>query len=307
MTERGRPRRAYSRAIPRSSSWVLYRSLHCQNPHCELRHHRDRAGDRRIAFFDQRGRLADRHPIVKLRGNLCDKLSHVHPECGAAYRGIVPEKPVPFAGEQERHAGLRVAVRELQSAALQVQTTVLVLPHAVDFLIVAGFETCGHLVCASGKWPELTPSHFRCIVPRPTRPTTPPPLLQHDLASRVGECDAASVADCRGDLAIRNHALVPGPSYHGVSFRCRQQSPIPALIDFWMARGAHAKTALSPGLYPYDLRVERAHKHARVRPYRHVVPPGRVYPLTAPLVNPPMTYFCRNVKMMMTGSTRITP
>ena len=67
----------------------------------------------------------------------------------------MPQKAVAQAGKHKGHAGLRVAVRQFERAALDVQVRLLVLAHAEQFFVRVGFKAGGELVIAAQDGVEL--------------------------------------------------------------------------------------------------------------------------------------------------------
>src|SRR5699024_12252258 len=69
--------------------------------------------------------------------------------------GVVPEESVSEAGDDERHTGLGIAVRQLEGRALQVQHMLLVLPHTGQVLIRVCLEGGRHCVRITTRvWAE---------------------------------------------------------------------------------------------------------------------------------------------------------
>ena len=98
--------------------------------HGELGHHRHGAGGAGIGLFDLGRGVAGGDPVVEDVGRLRVPLGDILAKGRLADGGVVPEEAVAQAGEHEGHAGLRVAVGQLERAALDVEVRLLVLAHA---------------------------------------------------------------------------------------------------------------------------------------------------------------------------------
>ena len=101
-----------------------------------LGHHGREAGGPGIVQADIRRLIPGGYPVVQLLGGIRMPDGAVIAEGNGADRRIVPEESVTAAGDVHGNAGLRIAVGELQIAALPVQALFLVLAHAVDMLAV---------------------------------------------------------------------------------------------------------------------------------------------------------------------------
>ena len=109
-----------------------------------------RPGRRGVRAHDLCGRVAGGDPVVQLAGRRGVPLRPVPPERRPADARVVPEEPVPRAGQHERHARLGVAVRQLERAALEVEQVLLVLTHPEQLLAGVGHEGRRHGVVAAG-------------------------------------------------------------------------------------------------------------------------------------------------------------
>ena len=105
-----------------------------------LRHHRGVPGRGRIGAADLGRGGPGGDPVVELLRGLRRPLRAVGRERSSSDRRVVPEEAVAEARHHERDAGLRVAMGQLERAALEVQDVLLVLPHPVQLLHRAGFE-----------------------------------------------------------------------------------------------------------------------------------------------------------------------
>ncbi len=115
-----------------------------------LRHRRRAARRRGVRAHDLCGRVAGGDPVVELAGRRGVPLRPVPRERRPADARVVPEEPVPRAGQHERHARLGVAVRQLERAALEVEQVLLVPTHPEQLLAGVGHEGRRHGVVAAG-------------------------------------------------------------------------------------------------------------------------------------------------------------
>jgi len=109
-------------------------------PEAVLRHHGGLAGGRRERAHDLSRVVPRGDPVVGLPSGCRLPLGPVHGEGGRPNAGVVPEEPVAGAGQDERNAGLRIAMRKLEDAPLQVHHMLLVLTHSVKLLAGIGLE-----------------------------------------------------------------------------------------------------------------------------------------------------------------------
>ena len=232
--------------------------------HAPLGHRRRMPGRVGVLGLDLRIGAARGDPIVDLIGGLRRPLGTVAAERGAPDRRIVPQEPVALGGDDKRHGCLRVAVGQLEGAALEVQHILLVLAHAVQPFLGIGAETRGDGEALAGdrgvvpRFEQQRPA-LRMLAEQqfalgvPEAQITAEGLipgaqqrgmgrfrLDDDLA--VGQRGGTPVlADRDGNLAVRRSPA-------------RQQRPIDRL-EGAVAGGAHAHAVRAPRLDAQRLAV----------------------------------------------------
>ena len=112
-------------------------------------HHGHGAGGFGIGFFNFCRGVAGRYPVIQLFRALGHPFGTVTAEGGAADRRVVPQETVPAAGKYERHAGLGIAVGQLERAVFNIHHSLLILAHAVQFFIRIAKEGSGQLIVAA--------------------------------------------------------------------------------------------------------------------------------------------------------------
>ena len=152
-------RHAPALVLPRHAEQLilgLVPQLALPEAHGELRHHGRPSGHARVALQDLPRAVRGRHPVVKRLARGCAPDRAVLGEGDSADRGIVPQEAVPEARQAEGYARLRVAVRELELRAFQVEVRLLILAHAgYPFLGRKGFEAGRNLVVPAYDGAEL--------------------------------------------------------------------------------------------------------------------------------------------------------
>ena len=78
--------------------------------------------------------------VVHLAAAIGDPAGAVDAELGPAERGVVPQEPVAFTGDDEGHDGLHVPLVEVDHLTLEVEVVGGVLAHAVEAFAVFGGE-----------------------------------------------------------------------------------------------------------------------------------------------------------------------
>ena len=117
-------------------------------------HHGYTAGDGSVVFQYLRRSVRRSDPVVDLAGALRRPLGDVFTQRHIAHSGVIPQEAISSGRQHERNRRLRIALRQLQCAALQVQEILLILSQAVEALTLIGFK--GHL-----RAPVLAAEHRR--------------------------------------------------------------------------------------------------------------------------------------------------
>ena len=156
-----------------------------------------------ILALNLRGGVPGGDEVVQLAGAAGLPLGDVGAEGGCADGGIVPQKAIAPAGHEERHAGLAVAVGQLQCGALLVQVPVLILAHAENLLIVVGLEAGGQLVGVAAHhmfhFPRGHPQGHTVAV---HAVAGAPVFLGEHFSPLVAEADPALMVHMGGDLPV---------------------------------------------------------------------------------------------------------
>ena len=218
-------------------------------------HHGHRAGRFGIGLFDLGGGIPGGHPVVQLLGAVGDPLGAVAAEGGAADGRIVPQEAVSAAGQHKRHAGLRIAVGQLEGAVLDIHHRLLVLPHAVQLFLRVTDKRGGQLVIAAENRLEAAGLQIQSAVPAQL------PEQLFAVLIVIGDFRQHSLVLAENGLqlsAADTGTLFPDFNYGLYSGR-RQQSiiGIQNLSHFY---GPHPQTVFSPRLQPQDLAVKANHQ-----------------------------------------------
>ena len=79
----------------------------------------------------------------------------------------MPQKTIPQAGKQKRHAYLGISLRQLQVAILDIQKILLILPHPIQLFLRIGCESHSQLVIpADDRLEKTAPPVERAILSR---------------------------------------------------------------------------------------------------------------------------------------------
>ena len=108
-----------------------------------------------VVFKNLFRRISNGDPVIHLPRGTGNPFRVVFSETHAADGGIVPEKTVAQRGDGEGDGNLGVALGKLQHTAFQIQTILLILPHAEEFflLIALKFHIQGILIAADHAFP----------------------------------------------------------------------------------------------------------------------------------------------------------
>ena len=151
------------------------------------------AGGVRVGAQDRGGRRAGDDPPVDAVGGRGAPGHEVAAEDGGALRGVVPEQAVAARGDDERDGGLRVALHELQLAALEVEVRLLVLAHAPEALVRVRLEALRDRPAARREGAELARGHALDAAAR--RVGVAHVLLEEELAGKVAQDQATGGGD----------------------------------------------------------------------------------------------------------------
>ena len=198
-------RQTSTRVFPRDGKQFLLRlvpQLRLPEPRRPLRHQWDRAGRQRIRLDDVRGSVARGDPVVELPGDVHVPFGDVLRERHPTDRRVVPEEAIAEARNGEGDARLRVALGELERAALEIEELVLVLAHAEDLLALVRLEPDGHLVFTAEQGAELATADLERATRWVGRVSTTNVLAQERGPMPVDEVDPPVVRDDRLDPAV---------------------------------------------------------------------------------------------------------
>ena len=240
--------------------------------HAELGHHGGASGGGGILALNLGGGVPGGDEVVQLAGAAGLPLGHVGAKGGRADGGVVPQKAVAPAGHEEGHAGLAVAVGQLQGGTLLVQVPVLILAHAEDLLVVIGLEAGGQLVGVAAHgvlhFPRSHPQRHAVAV---HAVAGAPVFLGEHLSPLIAEADPALVVHMGRNLPIGQGGhlgrlmvlgpllpLVPGIGHvdgfkgdGAVRFGNRLGEGPVVCVHHGVCGHADAKAVLPPGLNPY--------------------------------------------------------
>jgi hypothetical protein len=168
--------------------------LRLPEPGGPLRQQRRMAGRVGVGGQDVGRRVTRRDPVVDLAGGVGDPARGVATQLHPACRRVVPQQPVAARGVQERDAGHRVPLHQVDHQAFLVQPAVLMLAQAVDPLTVVPLELLLQTVGAVAE---------RGVHPR-ARVAGVRPLLgeQFTAGGGVEETDPAAGVRLDGDPAV---------------------------------------------------------------------------------------------------------
>ena len=173
--------------------------------HAVLGHHGSAAGGGGVVVLNLRRSVAAGDVVVQLLGGAGRPLGAVGGEGGGADGRVVPQEAIAAAGDEEGHAGLGIAVAELQGGALLVQVLVLILAHAEDHLVVVGLEQRGEgEVRGAGdglQFPRGNAQGGRIPV---DAVAVAPVFLGEQLALLVPEAQPALLVDLHRQLSVGN-------------------------------------------------------------------------------------------------------
>ena len=176
--------------------------------HAVLREGAGAAGDGGVVLQDLLGVLRGGDPVVHLLGGAGDPLGVVLAEGHLAHGRVVPQEPVAQGRNRKRHRDLRIALRQLQRAALQVQIGLLVLAHAEDLLPVVALELDVQLVLrpADDALPGAVDDLEAPALAR-ERAVIHPVVFAQDLLAVPVEGDDPGEVDDRLDAAVGDGGL----------------------------------------------------------------------------------------------------
>ena len=93
-----------------------------------------------IVFHNFGGGRTGRDPVIELWRRFGHPPRGVVAQFDAADPRVVPEKAIAPAGEQEGNRDLRIALDQVDGAALLIQSSMLVLSEPVEPFIIVGTE-----------------------------------------------------------------------------------------------------------------------------------------------------------------------
>ena len=223
---------------------------------------------------DLRRFIACGDPVIHLVSDLRLPAGDVFSEGGFADRRVMPQQAITQAGEHKGHAGLRVALRQLQRAAFEIQPLLLILPHAVNFFVAPRLEAHGQLILATGDRTKLAAIQLEgadifilAFLRRADadRGALAPELFQQQLAALITEGELTALIKRGGNIAVAQA--------QGLAILCdlrrlrtgRQQRPV-GVRYLRLATGAHAQAVFSPGFDNQRLSIEAPDNALLFRP-----------------------------------------
>ena len=185
---------------------------------------------------------ADGDPIVELTHALHAPLGDVFGKRRPPYGGLVEEESVPARGDQKRHARLRIALGKFQRTALEIETVLLILPHAVQLLLLRlKAQRAGVITARDGQiFARHDPQRGRM---RHIVFITAVVFLQDLLAVPV-KPDLAETIDACGNGAVADERAILLPNDLSLALLRTFEHPI-ARLKGTVHRGAHAQRVLA--------------------------------------------------------------
>lgn len=171
-----------------------------------LRHHRHIPSDSGIRLLNLRRPIPSNNPIIQCLGRVRLKAHRIRPQHSPPYPRVIPQQPVPQRRQRKRHTRLRVAVRELNVPALEIQPGLLVLAHAEDLLArVERLKPHREVEVASSRdWAELARFDFQGAAFGVCWVASVPGVLFQELFVGLGVVDGqfAAFGHYRADFAV---------------------------------------------------------------------------------------------------------
>ena len=224
--------------------------------HGVIRHHGNASRRAGIGFLDFCRIVSGGDPVIQFFGGFRFPGRNILPESNPPDGRIVPEEAVAEAGQQKRHAGLGVSLRQLQIGSLQVQEGLLILAHTVKFLVWVGNETHRQPVVAADDRFELPGFHIQRGTGVPEHiPAVAQVFLQQDFPLLIIKGNPADQVDFRADFAVDNAPVIF--RCRNLNFGCvflRQERPV-LRVHFRGFPGPHAKAVFSPRLNDHAFRL----------------------------------------------------
>ena len=235
--------------------------------HGPIRHHGRFACDIGIVALHFVWICAGGDPVVQLPGGCRRPVGHVAAEHHAAHRRVVPQEAVTEGRHHEGHAGLAVAVGQLQLTALDVQEGLLVLAHAVQLLVRVGFEPRGDAVVIGAHVAlELAGIDVeRGAIFRVGVLAIAQKFTKQKLLSAPKTQSSAAFHLCTDRAVFDGGAVVLNGDVCGSPLGGGQQGPVLFNPHGAADRGAHAQTVGTPGFDPELLEVETVNQAAAIR------------------------------------------
>ena len=204
-----------------------------------------------IGLLDLVRRIPRRDPVIHLLRAFRIPFRGVGSEAHPADGRIVPQETVSQVGKHEGHAGLGIAVRQLQIAVFHIQDILLILPHAVQLLLRVGGK--GHRQPVVPADDGLEKAVLLIQSASPSR------LLQQKLPLLIVEGDIAGMAPgihgkLRRDLPVCDAGNIL--SHLDLSFCLfRGKQGIIRILHLSQHGGTHAEAVPPPGHHGKHLSV----------------------------------------------------